>query len=70
MKVLVIILCFLCLSCSGKKLSCPSERAYFLALDGQVFVMEKGFFDTKDGRWLTEEEFKQLVEKYKRNKGY
>jgi len=70
-RSLIIAIAFILITgCASKKIFCPRERAYFLDPDGQVIVMEKGFFDKKEGHWITEDEFNLIVEKYKKQRGY
>ena len=61
MRILTIIVCLFFISCTTP---CPSERAFFIDMHGQLVYMEKGWFDEKEGRWFTQEEADILIEKY------
>jgi len=43
---------------------CPSKRAFFIDMYGQLVYIEKGWFDKKEGRWFTQEEADVRIEKY------
>ena len=63
MKTLIVIICLLLISCATP---CPSEKAFFIDMYGQLVYIEKGWFDEKEGRWFTQEEADVLIEKYKK----
>jgi len=67
---IILIISALISGCAIKKTFCPSERAYFLGPEGRVMIMEKGFFDTKKGHWLTEDEYNERVKTWKKRYGY
>jgi len=61
LKLLLITFCSFLFACATP---CPSERAFFIDMYGQLVYMEKGWFDEKEGRWFTQEEADTLIEKY------
>ena len=63
MKTLIVAICLLFIGCATP---CPSERAFFIGLHGQLVYMEKGWFDKKEGRWLTQKEADIVIEKYRK----
>ena len=48
--------------------ACPPERAYFRGDGGGLVYFEKGWFDKKEGRWLTQEEVDKRFEEYKKER--
>jgi len=67
--LIILVVLILITGCVVEKVSCPKEKAYFLGPDGRIVVMEKGFFDKKEGRWITEKEFNLFMENYQKQGG-
>ena len=62
MKTLIVAICLLFIGCTTP---CPSERAFFDSHEQLVYI-EKGWFDKKEGRWLTQKEVDVIIEKYRK----
>jgi len=75
-RIIIILIVFLLslpvFGCVKKNQTtfCPTEDASFLDDFGRVMIMKKGFFNDKEGHWLTEDEFREMIEQYKRKRGY